>query len=98
MLRLRELRSRGDRRALPRSGELFRLGYGYYTHHRFDRARVVFELMDRISPKNPLPSVLLGRMEESESNVKKAAQHYQHALSLDPTNVSAKSALQRLRH
>ncbi len=65
------------------------LGFVLAAEKKFDDARVQFEAAQKLSPKEVHPIVLIARTYEDQSAFALAAQSFDRALAIDPTNLEA---------
>ncbi len=70
---------------------------GYVLNYQVDEALVLIDAWRGDYPNDPMPWLVLGRIEEHRGNVERCAEHYQQALKTNPRFAPAAYNLARLK-
>lgn len=70
---------------------------GYVLNYQVDDALVLIDAWRGDFPNDPMPWLVLGRIEEHRGNVEQSEEHYRQALKTDPRFASAAYNLARLK-
>lgn len=71
-------------------------GQAFLAEENFEKARVEFQNVLQIAPKNAEARLEMGVVDEKLGNPRQAAQFYQGTIDVDPDNTAARSRLARL--